>query len=191
MVAHHSHIAIKRAKCSVNFVESIANKLYRTSLSHALYRKREEEGWISFSFQIRCQTHTHTQRESDIVWCTYIEWWQNTLPNEKKEKKKRLKLSINCIADGKRRASVVNSKLLIRFIKHCLNCYAFCKSHIIFVHLWPQFIISLLRKKEHRSAQIYHKLKLRRIWELAETAAWKSSNFWRLTNCHSKCTKFW
>lgn len=24
----------------------------------------------------------------------------------------------------------------------CLNCHAFCKSHIIFVHLWPQFIIS-------------------------------------------------
>lgn len=165
--------------------QTLSNKL----ISCTLPKKRRRR--MNFILILDKMPNTHTQRESDIVWCTYIEWWQNTLPNEKKEKKKRLKLSINCIADGKRRAFVVNSKLLIRFIKHCLNCYAFCKSHIIFVHLWPQFIISLLRKKEHRSAQIFHKLKLRRIWELAETAAWKSSNSWRLTNCHSKCTKFW
>lgn len=77
------------------------------------------------------QKHTVEWKESKV-------YFANNNNNNK-----RLKLSINCIADGKWRAFCRKFKLLIRFIIHCLNCHAFCKSHIIFVHLWPQFIISL------------------------------------------------
>lgn len=107
-----AHLAIKRAKCSVNFIRSIPNKLDRQNLiSHTLCQPNKKKTYTTYmkdeallSFEIRCHIFILT-KEICHVWCVYIKWWHNWRCRHTK----RLKLSINCIADGKRCTFIVNS----------------------------------------------------------------------------------